>query len=113
MTRKFKVTVERTDEYIIEIDENVMTEEWMDNYRQVFYDFDTIEDHVEHVAQLRARFHNTSFYGGNMEGYGDVALKGEVRSDSTFPFPAVNIVKADEDNDVDVDVFEIKKEDVQ
>lgn len=107
MTRKFKVTVERTDEYIIEIDETVMTEGWMEDFRNSFYSFDTLEEHAEHIAQLRARFHHTSFYGGFMEGYGDIALEGEVKHGSTAPFPAVNIVKADEDNIIDIDVDEI------
>ena len=107
MKRTFEAEVTRVDRYTIEIDESVMNEEWMEEFRNVFYNFDDIEEHVDHIAQYRARFNNDSFYGGSIEGYGEIALHGVVKKDAPFPFPAVNIKKADEDNDIDVTVWEV------
>ena len=105
--RTFEVEVERKDRYTIEIDDSVITEEWMEDFRQVFYEFETMEQHVEHIAQLKARYYNGSF-PPEIEGYGSVAVHGKVRQDGAFPFPAINFVKMDEDNDVDVVVKEIE-----
>lgn len=107
MKRKFEVEVVRTDKFVIEVDDSVITEEWMAQFRNVFYDFRTIEEHVEHVAQLRARFCSQNLYGGLMEGYGDVANKGRIDPRSTWPFPAINFVELDEDNDIVVEVEEV------
>ncbi|MFP7199725.1 hypothetical protein SFC08_02010 [Lysinibacillus halotolerans] len=108
MIRKFKVEVVRTDKYTIEIDDEVLNDEWMENFKQFMYDFDTLEEHVIHIAQYRARFDNGSFYGGHPEGYGEIAIKGKIRQDTKWPFPAINIAEADEDNEIEVDVKEIK-----
>ncbi|SPT98361.1 Uncharacterised protein [Lysinibacillus capsici] len=107
MKRKFEVEVVRTDKYVIELDEQVMDEAWMEQFRNVFYDFYDLEDHADHIAQFRARFNNGSFYGGFIEGYGEIALQGKVKQDAKWHFPAVNIVKADEDNDIEVEVTEV------
>lgn len=107
MIRKFEVEVVRTDKSVIEIDDGVLNEEWMENFRQFMYEFDTLEAHVEHIAQFRARFNNGSFYGGFPEGYGEIALRGKIRQDTKWPFPAINIAEADEDNNIEVSVVEI------
>lgn len=104
--KKFKCTVTRTDEYIIEFDESVINEEFMEHFRRYFYNFDTLEDHAEHIAQFRAR------YGERfIEGYGNPMVNGEL------PFMAqltseeaknvnhainINVVSEDEDCDVEV-----------
>lgn len=105
--KKFEVEVTRVDKYVIEIDQDVMTEEWMDDFRGFMYDFYTLEDHAEHIAQFRARFKNGSYYGGFVEGYGEIALQGRVRQDAKYHFPAVNIAEADEDSDIEVEVREL------
>ncbi|MEG0470744.1 MAG: hypothetical protein RR588_00260 [Solibacillus sp.] len=105
--KRFEVEVTRVDKYVIEIDQDVITEEWMENFRSFMYDFYTLEEHAEHIAQYRARFNNGSFYGGHPEGYGDIAYRGKTKSDSKWPFHAINIAKADEDNDIEVEVNEI------
>jgi len=45
--KRFKTTVTRTEEYIIELDENVLNEQWMDDFRHVFFDFYSLEEHAE------------------------------------------------------------------
>ncbi|MFJ7950374.1 hypothetical protein ACIQZG_02480 [Lysinibacillus sp. NPDC096418] len=107
MIKKFEVEVVRTDKYVIEIDDAVMNESWMEDFYQQMYEFDSLAKHAEHIAQYRARFNNGSFYGGFIEGYGEIALHGKVRQDAKWHFPAVNIAKADEDDDIEVEVTEI------
>lgn len=111
MKRLFEVEVERIDRYTIEIDDEVMDEKFMERFNETFYEFDDLGRHAEHIAQLRARFHNDSIYGGNYEGYGDIAMRGMIKEGSTFPFPAINIIKADEDNEVETSWREVTKED--
>ena len=109
--KKFKCTVTRVDEYIIEFDENIINKEWMDDFTTFMYDFDTLEEHAEHLAQFEARF-GDSF----IEGYGVVKRNGKP------PYPynakeyegkiskeelAINIKVISEDNDCDVEVEEI------
>ena len=54
----------------VEIDEAKFTPEFMAEFRASFFDFHTIEQHIEHLAQLHARgiAENWSDF---IEGYGD------------------------------------------
>jgi len=61
----YACTVERTDKFVVEFDETVINEEWMANFREFMYDFYSLEEHADHIAQHRARF-GTCF----VEGYG-------------------------------------------
>jgi hypothetical protein len=103
--KRFKCEVRRTDEYIIEIDESKLNEEWMEHFRKYFYDFYKLEDHAEHIAQYKARFNSDTF----IEGYGTVLVNGK-----RPPFgveqslqTGVNIKVISEDDDCYVDVVEI------
>lgn len=104
--KKFKCVVERTEEYIIEIDENVINEEWMKHFKKYFYDLDTLEEHAEYIAQYRARFESDF-----IEGYGVPLVNGEnplySRDESSLE-PAINIKIVSEGQDCCVDVEEIK-----
>ena len=51
MTKWFAVV---ETELSIEVDETKFTEEWMEEFRKHFYPFFTVQDHVEHLAQLQA-----------------------------------------------------------
>lgn len=114
MKRKFKVQVERIDNYEVEIDDEVINEEWMEKFRNVFYDFDDLEEHAEHLAQFKARFRNGAFPGFFIEGYGIPLLNGEAGSGSREKDVnrAINIIVVDEDNDIDVSVQELKEGEV-
>ncbi len=110
MMKKFKTTVTRTDEYIIEFDENVINEEWMQHFKRYFYDFDDLEEHAEHMAQYRARFGE-----GFIEGYGNVKVNGKIpwyalndknrESDES----AINIQIISEDQNCEVEIEEIEE----
>lgn len=63
--KSYNCEVERVDKYVIEFDETVCNEQWMEDFRSVFYGFYDLDEHAEHIAQLRARFGS-----GFMEGYG-------------------------------------------
>lgn len=53
----------------VTIDETKFTPEFMEEFRKYFYDFDTIEDHARHLAQLATRgLIQTPCF---IEGYGE------------------------------------------
>ncbi|MDR1624143.1 MAG: hypothetical protein LBS04_04130 [Tannerellaceae bacterium] len=117
--KKFKCTVTRTDEYIIEIDENIINDEWMRHFRSYMYSFYTLEEHAKHLAQFQARIGDYDF----IEGYGHVKRNGKLlfsgedydsqgrllpEDQRREPGKGINIVKVNEDNDCEVEVEEIK-----
>ena len=106
--RKFKCIVERTDEYVIEIDENIINEDWMEEFKKYFYGIDCLEEHAEHLAQMRARFGDISFF----EGYGPVLINGykPFNKKNSEVQKGINIIVVNEDNEISVDVEEIKEE---
>lgn len=63
-----------TQEIMVEVDETTFTEEFMNEFKKDFYDFETIDDHIKHLAQLYARglVDENSF----IEGYGPAANMG-------------------------------------
>ncbi len=48
-------TVEVTQVVTVELDETKFDEAFMQEFRESFYGFHTIERHAEHIAQLEAR----------------------------------------------------------
>jgi len=92
--------VERKDKYIIEFDESVCNKEWMKKFRRYFYDFYTLEQHAQHIAQFRARFGSR-----HIEGYGVPLENGEVPywADKDEVNRAINIRIISEDSDIYVD----------
>ena len=55
MNRKFEAEVTLFYKFEVIVGENALTEEFMEEFRRYFYDFYTVEDHVEHIAQHFAR----------------------------------------------------------
>lgn len=70
--KRFEVEVVKTDKYIIEFDENKFDEEWMKDWRNVFYPYYTLNDHAEHIGQFYALF-GEKF----IEGYGVPLINGK------------------------------------
>lgn len=56
----------------VEIDERKFDREFMEEFRRSFYDFSTIDAHIEHLAQMYARgITNPDLADGDfIEGYG-------------------------------------------
>lgn len=71
--RSYKCEVERVDRYEVEFDESICNEEWMEEFRDFFYNFYTLEEHAEHIVQCKARFKDNF-----IEGYGVPLVNGEV-----------------------------------
>lgn len=67
----------------VEVDETKFTDEWMTDWRKTFYNFRTVDQHIEHIAQLEARdILNLKF----TEGYGplkDMGIKAKVIDQTT------------------------------
>lgn len=98
---KFRCRVEREDKYIVEFDESVINEKWMEDFRKVMYDYYTLEEHAQHIAQFRARFGERF-----IEGYGVPLEDGKPpywaqQKDVNY---AINIKVISEDSDISVDV---------
>jgi hypothetical protein len=77
--------------------------------RQVFFNFHTLKEHAEQIAQMRARFGNDF-----IEGYGYIMQNGQVPlpcalTETSMPNRNINII--DEYSDYDVEVVEIKEND--
>ena len=118
--KKFKCTVTRVDEFVVELDENILNEEFNKEFREYFYNFYDLEDHAKMMAQFQARFGDDSF----IEGYGHILRDGKLpfsMSDFTpdgnwkpenerrHPFIGINIVTADNNEECDVEVEEMEK----
>lgn len=74
-----KKTVQVTIDVDVTVDESKFTDEWMAEWRTVFYDFHTVDDHIQHIAQLEARGLLSRDF---TEGYGPLADMGiEARAD--------------------------------
>lgn len=119
--KKFKCTVTRTDEYEIEIDENIVNEEWMKHFRSYMYAFNELSEHAEHLAQFQARLGSEETF---IEGYGHVTRDGELpfsyedygkdgkklpEAEQRQPAPGLNIKIISEDNDCEVEVEEVEE----
>lgn len=111
MIRKFEVEVTRIDKYVVEIDDEVLNEKWLHDFSQVFYDFDDLGEHAEHIAQYRARFNNCRMDAGYIEGYGLPYLNGEksvFEKDDKLHQSAINIRVISEDENIETEVKEVK-----
>src|SRR5690606_17976566 len=62
-----------TQEIVVSIDTAKFTEEFMAEFRESFYPFNTVDDHMEHIAQLAAR---GIWNGEFVEGYGKPSKLG-------------------------------------
>ncbi len=54
----------------VQVDEAKFTPKFMEEFRQAFFPFQTIDDHILHLAQLHARGLADDF-STFIEGYGD------------------------------------------
>jgi hypothetical protein len=73
-----KFTVEVTQVVTVTLDETKFTPEFMEEFRGHFFDFETIDEHAEHLAQLAARgvIEPSKYSGEFIEGYGPSADMG-------------------------------------
>lgn len=90
--RKFKCEVERTDEFTIEFDESVMNDEWLKDFKDTFFDFDTLEEHAEYISEYLSEYRNEF-----IEGYGIPLENGKEPywAEKKYINHAINIVYGD------------------
>lgn len=69
-------TVEVTQTVTVTLDETKFDEVFMQEFRDSFFNFDTIDEHAEHLAQLEARGITDEFGQNFIEGYGPAAEMG-------------------------------------
>lgn len=106
--RKFIVKVTTTKEFEIELDDEKITEEYLDSFESAFYPLDEEDDRIKSMAgdycRLRAKFGQCF-----IEGYGHVLERGKVPLSAKIaneePNDAINIV--DYDTYEDVEVYEL------
>lgn len=109
--KKFRVTVTREDIYEIEFDEEVYNEEFIRDFKEVFYPFDSLKEHAEHIALHRARF-GQKF----IEGYGIPFINGEKplvygdREEKQVAYGLnINIISEDDFYDMEIEVEEVSE----
>ncbi len=104
--KKFKVTVERTNEYEIEFDEDIINQEFMDSYKEFFSDINTLEEHAENIAVFRARFGERF-----IEGYGNPMVNGRlpwmVEEKDAQKGINIKVISEDDFYNMDIEVEEI------
>lgn len=105
--RKYKVTVTRTDEYIVEIDETIYNEEWRADFERYFHPLDEgLESIAEDIAVFRARFGERF-----QEGYGRITEDSTVYPSLKDEYAeGLNIIVQSEDDDIEASVEEIIEE---
>jgi hypothetical protein len=84
-----KFHVDITQRLYVEIDETKFTPEWLADFRKTFYNFQSVQDHVEHLARLEAAgIIHTQDRDCFIEGYGPAGnfklqiTKGKMEIDS-------------------------------
>lgn len=92
--KKYKCTVERTDSFIVEFDESIINEGFLENFRESFYDVYDLEELSEHISQYIARF-GVEY----IEGIGCPLLHGEkpYGVEERLINPAINVKRVIED----------------
>lgn len=103
--RKFRIEVTRTDEYIIEIDDEIYNNDWIADFEQTMYPLDDgIESIAKDIAQFRARVGKRF-----QEGYGCISENGCMTSSLNQEDYAegIDITVESEDDDIQFDVDEL------
>jgi hypothetical protein len=72
MTRVVQVTMDVE----VTVDEGKFTPEFMQEFRESFYRFVNVEDHISHLAQLTARGEMVGWPDEFVEGYGRLEEMG-------------------------------------
>lgn len=73
-----KKTVEVTFNVRVAIDETKFTPEFMQDFREFFYGFNTLDEHIKHIAGLKAE---GALIEDFTEGYGklsDMGIKADI-----------------------------------
>lgn len=104
---KFRITVERTDEFEIEVDENIYTAAELSEWSKVFTKCNSLEEFAEILATQMSRLGSDQWF---FEGFGYVQVlrndgserkifngSGEVSAQKITPGIKVRVISEDED----------------
>ena len=102
--KRFKCKVYREDEYIIEFDETIINEEFMNGFSSYMFKVTEHEELADYIASFRARFGE-----GFIEGIGRPLENGKnpIWADEREITKAINVQVVSEDSECDVDIEEI------
>lgn len=78
--KKYNVEVVRTDEYEIEVDETIWTQEAIDLWSETFFEAENVDDLVKYLSEALSQKEEP----GYMEGFGFVKQKYAGNEDSPF-----------------------------
>lgn len=78
MTNPKSFTVEVTQTFVVTIDQDKFTPEFLSEFRDGMYNFHTLAEHAEHIAQMQARglYELDVFPSSFVEGYGELDEAG-------------------------------------
>ena len=107
--KKFEITVQRTDIYEIEIDPEVINDEWIKNFESYMWDIDEDcphEDLAKHIGQMRARFGSHQF----IEGFGYIPAEHEsvLEEEKESLAEGFKLKVISEDEEIEIDAREIQ-----
>lgn len=94
--KKFRVRVKRTDEYVIEIDEDIINQEFIDSYKEFFSDIDTLEEYAKNGERF-------------IEGYGNPMVSGRLpwmikEEDAQKGINITKIISEDDFYNMDIEI---------
>lgn len=106
--KKFKVEVTRTDEYLVEIDEEIYNKKWRMEFAEVFWPLESTADIAQDLA-ANQMIHGQKFW----EGYGYVKEKGKLwfPHHDKKPTEGLNIERISSE-DYDFDVEEVHQSEI-
>lgn len=106
--KKFQCVVTRIDEYVVEIDETIINQEFIDNFSRYFWKLDGLEDIASQMARHQLLHGDSVIY---MEGLGNVKRDGKLpwhSQDKEGFTPGLNINIICEGDDIEADITLIK-----
>ncbi|GAV11401.1 hypothetical protein [Paenibacillus sp. NAIST15-1] len=103
--KKFICEVVKKDRYEIEIDDQMLDEDWMERFNFCNrLEYDCLEEHAVRISK-----HMSKSYDSYIDGYGYPLINGH-KHYAAFDYQVesgINIKILNDEDDIEVDVFEI------
>lgn len=110
MNKIYQAKVSLCHEFEVIIGKNALTDDFIENFKKYYYDFDTIEEHIEHIGY--AIFQYGTVRG--LEEYPQILENGRNRKWEKIPEDElsnyINVIIKDDDNVPITTMFENKEE---
>jgi len=79
--RKYKVESKRSYEFTVCVGSTALNEDFLKYFRKYFCDFETAEDHIEHIIGIAMEYGNAY----NLEGYHNILHDGYDKDFNKIP----------------------------